>query len=78
MSAPYSLATDRTESRIFYGALDTYTGLLAELNHPLARILGKSARYTTIFDRLTQFCRCLPQRSLARRSLCGKDLPVVE
>ena len=78
MSAPYPLATDRTESRLFYGALDTYTALPAELNHSLAWIRGKSARYTTIFDRLTQFCRCLPQRFLARRSLCGRDLPVIE
>ena len=77
MSAPYFLATDRTEKSPILWALDTYTGLLAELNHSLAWIRGKSARYTTIFDRSTQFCRCLPQRSLARRSLCGRDLPVV-
>ncbi len=78
MLAPYSLTTDRTESRLIYGALNTYTGLLAELNHSLAWMRGKSARYTTIFDRLMQFYRCLPQRSLARRSLCDRALPVIE
>ena len=40
MLAPYSLATDRTESSLFYGAFDAYTGLLAELNHSLAWMRG--------------------------------------
>lgn len=78
MSAQYSLTTDRTESHLLYEALDAYTGLFEELSHLLAWMRGKSARYTMSFDRSTQFCRCLPPRSLARRSLCGRDLPVIE